>query len=213
MSATNFATFLRPSSKTIKPRVFCYTDQEFDTRKQSRMTKTYRIVLLLSPPSFVAAQSAGKLYSGTAVVGLRLNDQLYLQILRNAADFGPNRQLGANTNDQILYGTFETHCDLNLSSSINYPPSYSSVIATHCSTVIGEYAGQIICWCKLDSLDVINEVLKDDGSMHSSAFYNTMDTGLINAVFNAAGSEDPTQSCTLTTTTLKARIRFLLSTA
>ncbi|KAL5526942.1 hypothetical protein ACEPAF_8669 [Sanghuangporus sanghuang] len=153
-----------------------------------------------------AAKAAGKLYFGTAVDGPGLNDQPYLAVLRNSADFGqitaanamkwdatePSRNSFnfnngnqivnlADQNGQMLRGhTCVWHSQLPswVSNGGFDSATLSSIVQNHCSRVV-------------DAWDVVNEVLNEDGSMRSSVFYNTMGTNFINIAFNAARQADP----------------------
>ncbi|KAL5485662.1 hypothetical protein ACEPAI_6703 [Sanghuangporus weigelae] len=150
-----------------------------------------------------AAKTAGKLYFGTAVDGPGLNDQPYLAILRNTADFGqitaanamkwdatePSRNSFsfnngnqivnlANQNGQMLRGhTCVWHSQLPswVSNGGFDSAALSSIVQNHCSSVVGQWAGSI----------------NEDGSLRSSVFYNTMSTNFINVAFNAARQADP----------------------
>jgi len=61
----------------------------------------------------------------------------------------------------------------------------SSIISTHCSTVVGHYKGQAYSW------DVLNELFNDDGTWRSDVFYNTLGTTYPAIALNAARQADP----------------------
>ncbi|KAH9847489.1 glycoside hydrolase superfamily [Lenzites betulinus] len=61
----------------------------------------------------------------------------------------------------------------------------TSVIQTHCSTLVGHYKGQIYSW------DVINEPFNDDGTWRQDVFYNTLSTSYVPIALKAARAADP----------------------
>ncbi|KII85154.1 glycoside hydrolase family 10 protein [Plicaturopsis crispa FD-325 SS-3] len=61
----------------------------------------------------------------------------------------------------------------------------TSIIQTHCSTVVGHYKGKIYSW------DVVNEPFNDDGTWRTDVFYNTLNTAYVGIALNAARSADP----------------------
>jgi endo-1,4-beta-xylanase len=58
-------------------------------------------------------------------------------------------------------------------------------LTEHINTVAGRYAG------KLDSWDVVNEALNDDGTMRESIFYKLMGDSYIKEAFELAAKADP----------------------
>ncbi|TFK48163.1 endo-1,4-beta xylanase [Heliocybe sulcata] len=62
----------------------------------------------------------------------------------------------------------------------------SSILTTHCSTLVSRYKGQVYSW------DVVNEPFNEDGSQRSFVFTNTLGTSYISTVLKAARAADPT---------------------
>ncbi|KII85155.1 glycoside hydrolase family 10 protein [Plicaturopsis crispa FD-325 SS-3] len=61
----------------------------------------------------------------------------------------------------------------------------TSIIQTHCSTVVGHYKGQIYSW------DVVNEPFNDDGTWRTDVFFNTLGEDYVGIALEAASGADP----------------------
>ncbi|KAF9489445.1 endo-1,4-beta xylanase [Pleurotus eryngii] len=157
------------------------------------------------------AQAAGKLYFGTATNIEELSDTAYAAIINNRTEFGqitaanvmkwdstePSRgvftfgagdQIAAlaKKNNQLLRGhNCVWHQQLPSWVTVgNFDaPTLSSIVSTHCSSLVGHYKGQI--W------DVINECLNDDGTFRQSVFFDTLNTSFIATALRAARAADP----------------------
>ncbi|KAI0045965.1 glycoside hydrolase family 10 protein [Auriscalpium vulgare] len=161
------------------------------------------------------AKSAGKLYFGTATDNPELTDTAYTAILHNASEFGqitaansmkwdatePSRgdftfqnadviaQL-AKTDGQLLRGhncVWHEQLPSWVSSGNFNAATLSSILTTHCSTLVGRYKGQTCVY----SWDVVNEPFNDDGSFGTDVFLTTLNTSYIPTALNAASSADP----------------------
>ncbi|PAV16689.1 glycoside hydrolase family 10 [Pyrrhoderma noxium] len=163
------------------------------------------------------AKAAGKLYFGSATDNSELSDTAYVAILKNNAEFGqitpansmkwdatePQRgvftfsggdQIAtfAEGNSQLLRGhncVWYNQLPSWVSSGGFNAATLTSILQTHCSTIVEHYAGKI---CKhTNSWDVVNEAIGDDGNMRSFVFQNTIGTSYINTAFQAARGADP----------------------
>lgn len=61
----------------------------------------------------------------------------------------------------------------------------ASVLTDHINTIVGQYKGRI------DSWDVVNEALNEDGSLRESVFYKLMGASYLEHAFKAAAVADP----------------------
>ncbi|KAK0500455.1 beta-1,4-endoxylanase, partial [Armillaria luteobubalina] len=61
----------------------------------------------------------------------------------------------------------------------------TQIVATHCGTLVGHYAGRVYAW------DVINEPFNDDGTFRSDVFFNTLGQSYIGVALKAARAADP----------------------
>ncbi|KAL4261273.1 Beta-xylanase [Pleurotus pulmonarius] len=157
------------------------------------------------------AQAAGKLYFGTATNIEELSDAAYAAIINNRTEFGqitaanvmkwdstePSRgvftfgagdQIAAlaKKNNQLLRGhncVWHQQLPSWVTAGHFDAPTLSSIVSTHCSTLVGHYKGQI--W------DVINECLNDDGTFRQSVFFDTLNTSFIATALRAARAADP----------------------
>lgn len=62
----------------------------------------------------------------------------------------------------------------------------TSILQTHCSTVVSHYAGQIYSW------DVVNEPFNDDGTLRSFVFPDALGISYVTTALVAARAADPT---------------------
>ncbi|KAK0469769.1 endo-1,4-beta xylanase, partial [Desarmillaria tabescens] len=63
----------------------------------------------------------------------------------------------------------------------------TEIVATHCGTLVGHYAGRVY----VDSWDVINEPFNDDGTWRSDVFFDTMGESFVPVALKAARAADP----------------------
>ncbi|KAF9004039.1 beta-1,4-endoxylanase [Cyathus striatus] len=161
----------------------------------------------------VAAKAAGKLYFGSATDNPELTDTAYVAGLSNTADFmqltpgnsmkwdatEPSRGVFtftqgdaiaalAKKNGQLLRGhncVWYSQLPSWVSSGNFDNATLTSIVQTHCSTVVSHYKGQIYSW------DVVNEPFNDDGTWRTDVFYNTMGTAYVAVALNAARAADP----------------------
>ncbi|KDR75985.1 hypothetical protein GALMADRAFT_225732 [Galerina marginata CBS 339.88] len=158
-----------------------------------------------------AVKIAGKLYFGSATDNPELTDLPYVAELSNTSDFmqitpgntlkwyatEPTRGVFdfsgsdvivklAQKNGQIVRGhNCVWHSQLpDWVTAGNFDNStLQSIVTTHCSTIVGNYKGQI--W------DVINEPFNDDGTWRSDVFYDTIGEGYVALALQAARAADP----------------------
>ncbi|TCD71212.1 hypothetical protein EIP91_011690 [Steccherinum ochraceum] len=159
------------------------------------------------------AQSKGKLYLGSATDNPELTDAAYVKILSDNTMFGqitpgnsmkwdatePSRgqftwtgadQIAnlAQANGQLLRGhncVWYSQLPSWVSSGNFDSATLTSIIQTHCSTLVGRYKGEVYSW------DVVNEPFNDDGTWRSDVFYNTLGTDYVNITLQAARAADP----------------------
>ncbi|KDQ57133.1 glycoside hydrolase family 10 protein [Jaapia argillacea MUCL 33604] len=159
------------------------------------------------------AKLAGKKYFGTATDNSELTDTAYVAILDDNTEFGQLTPANSMKWDAIepTQGTFTfTNGDTiaNLAKAngqllrghncvwYNQLPSWvtattwtaaqlSSIVSTHCGTLVGHYKGQVYSW------DVINEPFNDDGTWRTDIFYNTLGTSYVSIALQAARAADP----------------------
>ncbi|THU87259.1 glycoside hydrolase family 10 protein [Dendrothele bispora CBS 962.96] len=157
------------------------------------------------------AKAAGKLYFGSATDNPELTNVQYISILNDSATFGqitPANSLKwdatepargdfnfsggdqivnlARANGQLLRGhNCVWHSQLpDWVSDGNFDAAtLTSILQTHCSTVVGRYQGEI--W------DVVNEPFNDDGTMRSFVFTDTLGSSYIDIALQAAKAADP----------------------
>ncbi|OBZ72074.1 Endo-1,4-beta-xylanase C [Grifola frondosa] len=179
-----------------------------------------------------AAKAAGKLYLGTATDNPELTDTAYVAILDDNQQFGqltaansmkwdatePTQgdftfaagdQIAnlAKANGQLLRGhncVWYSQLPSWVTSDNFSAAQLTSVIQTHCGTLVGHYKGQV-CTLALvtsphtpftnssspDSRQLGREAFNDDGTFRSDVFYNTLGTSYISIAFNAARAADP----------------------
>jgi len=159
------------------------------------------------------AKSKGKLYFGSATDNPELTDTAYMAILDDNTMFGqitpgnsmkwdatePSRgdftwtgadQIAnlAKTNGQLLRGhncVWYSQLPSWVTAGNFDAADLTSIIQTHCGTLVGRYAGQVYSW------DVVNEPFNDDGTWRSDVFYNTLGTSFVSIALNAARAADP----------------------
>ncbi|KAH8110176.1 endo-1,4-beta xylanase [Phellopilus nigrolimitatus] len=159
------------------------------------------------------AQAAGKLYLGSATDNPELNDTAYVAILSNNSEFGqitpgnsmkwdatePSQGTFSFTGGQVIVDLAQGNGQIIRGHNCvwyNQLPSWvtsgnfsatelTSIVATHCGTIVGHWAGEIYAW------DVINEPFNDDGTWRSDVFYDTLNTTFVPTALNAAREADP----------------------
>ncbi|KAL4248019.1 Beta-xylanase [Abortiporus biennis] len=159
------------------------------------------------------AKSKGKLYFGSATDNPELSDTAYVSILSDNTIFGqitpgnsmkwdatePSRGTFTFTNGDVIANLAAKNGQLlrghncvwhnqlpSWVSSGNFDaPTLTSIVQTHCSTVVGHYKGQVYSW------DVVNEPFNDDGTYRTDVFYNTLGTAYIATALQAARAADP----------------------
>ncbi|EJF60414.1 endo-beta-1,4-glucanase [Dichomitus squalens LYAD-421 SS1] len=157
------------------------------------------------------AKAAGKLYFGTATDNPELTDQPYVAILNNTQMFGqitaansmkwdatePEQgvftftqgdQIAAlATNDgRLLRGhncVWHEQLPSWVTSGTFTAAEVTSIIETHCSTLVGHYKGKV--W------DVVNEPFNDDGTFGQDVFFNALGEDYIAIALRAAKAADP----------------------
>ncbi|KAL4243794.1 Endo-1,4-beta-xylanase A [Abortiporus biennis] len=159
------------------------------------------------------AKSIGKTYFGTATDNSELSDAPYTAILDNINEFGqitpansmkwdatePSRGQFtftnadaianlAKKNGQLLRGhncVWYSQLPSWVSNGGFNAATLTSIIQTHCSTVVGRYKGSVYSW------DVVNEPFNDDGTWRTDVFYNTLGTSYVSIALQAARAADP----------------------
>ncbi|KAL0955074.1 hypothetical protein HGRIS_003991 [Hohenbuehelia grisea] len=167
------------------------------------------------------AKSKGKLYFGSATDNGEITDAPYKAILSDTKEFGQitpgnsmkwdatepqrgtftftNGDVIANlaaANGQLLRGhTCVWHSQLpSWVSAGNFSATeLTSIIETHCGTVVGHYKGKACKWrlYSYHAWDVVNEAFNEDGTFRSSVFYTTLGQDYIATAFRAARAADP----------------------
>ncbi|KAL5492729.1 hypothetical protein ACEPAI_4176 [Sanghuangporus weigelae] len=162
------------------------------------------------------ATTAGKLYFGSATDNPELTDMAYVAILSNSSEFGqitPGNSMKWDatepTQGQFDFTGGQQIVDLAQGAGqiirghncvwYNQLPSWvtsgnfdsdelTSIIQTHCGTIVSHWAGEITdryAW------DVVNEPFNDDGTWRSDVFYNTLGTDFVPIALNSAREADP----------------------
>jgi endo-1,4-beta-xylanase len=90
-------------------------------------------------------------------------------------------------NDMFMVGhALVWHSQLTpAANKINSPDSLRKFMTDHINTVVGRYKGKINSW------DVVNEALNEDGTMRESIFYKKLGEGYIKEAFDLAAKADP----------------------
>ncbi|EIN10037.1 endo-1,4-beta-xylanase C precursor [Punctularia strigosozonata HHB-11173 SS5] len=161
----------------------------------------------------VAAKAAGKTYFGSATDNPELTDTAYVTILNQTSEFmqltpGNSMKWDATEPEQGVFDFSGGDQVVNLAKAngqlvrghncvwYNQLPSWvsggsftaaelTSIVQTHCSTIVSHWAGDIYSW------DVINEPFNDDGTWRSDVFYNTLGTDYVPLALQAARAADP----------------------
>ncbi|PFH48763.1 glycoside hydrolase family 10 protein [Amanita thiersii Skay4041] len=165
------------------------------------------------------AKTAGKLYFGSATDNPELNDSPYVTQLGNKNDFGqitpgnsmkwdatePSRGTFTFTNGDTVANLAQSKGQLLRGHNCvwhNQLPGWvtsgnfdnatlTSIVETHCSTVVSHYKGKIGLTLWTDSWDVVNEPFNDDGTWRQTVFYNKIGPGYVAAALRAARAADP----------------------
>ncbi|KAJ8521912.1 hypothetical protein ONZ45_g1484 [Pleurotus djamor] len=160
------------------------------------------------------ALSKGKLYLGSATDNPELSDAPYKALLSDTTEFGQitpgnsmkwdatepsrgtftftNGDVVANlaiANGQILRGhNCVWHSQLPgwVTAGNFNATELTSIIQTHCSTVVDHYKGKI---CKYPLLG--RQPFNEDGTFRQSVFYNTLGSSYIEIALRAARAADP----------------------
>ncbi|EJD06385.1 endo-1,4-beta-xylanase A precursor [Fomitiporia mediterranea MF3/22] len=159
------------------------------------------------------AKGAGKKYFGTATDASEFqSDAAYAAVLTTKGEFGQLTPLNsmkwdttepsrgsfnfaggdalvaeAKANGQIVRGhncVWYNQLPSWVSNSGFNSATLTSVIQTHCSTLVGHFKGEIYAW------DVINEPFNDDGTWRSDVFYNTLGQSYVQIGLQAARGAD-----------------------
>ncbi|KAH8100978.1 glycoside hydrolase superfamily [Cristinia sonorae] len=159
------------------------------------------------------AKSKGKLYFGSATDNPELTDAAYMAILNDNTMFGqitPGNSMKwdatepsrgsfswsgadaianlAKKNGQLLRGhncVWYSQLPSWVSSGNFNAATLTSIIQTHCSTLVSRYKGQVYSW------DVVNEPFNDDGTWRTDVFFNTLGTDYVSIALQAARAADP----------------------
>lgn len=104
-------------------------------------------------------------------------------------DFGPADKFieyGQKNNMYIVGHTLVWHSQLpRFVGKINSADSVRLFMTEHIKTVAGRYAGKINSW------DVVNEALNEDGTLRKSVFLNKLGEGYLKEAFELAAKADP----------------------
>ncbi|KZV73004.1 glycoside hydrolase family 10 protein, partial [Peniophora sp. CONT] len=160
------------------------------------------------------AQAAGKKYFGSATDNPELTDSAYVAILSDSSEFGqitpgnswkwdatePSQGTFTFTNGDVIRDLAQSNGQLIRGHNCvwyNQLPSWvtsgswtadtlSSVVSTHCGSLVKHYAGQtnVVLTCCVSSFN-------DDGTWRADVFYNTMGTNYIPVALEAARAADP----------------------
>ncbi|KAK4655119.1 hypothetical protein QC762_404530 [Podospora pseudocomata] len=160
------------------------------------------------------AKEAGLLYFGTAVDNPSLNNQNYLRIARDPAEFGSltpaNGQKWSNTQasqGRFTYGSGDAIANIarqtgqqlrchtlvwynqlpgwDTVSSVYSRDQMQQIITAHIQNVAGHYKGRCYAW------DVVNEAMEDDGRYRNNPMYRAMGVDYITHSFKVAQQTDP----------------------
>ncbi|OJT02462.1 Endo-1,4-beta-xylanase C [Trametes pubescens] len=165
------------------------------------------------------AKTAGKLYLGTATDNNELTDAAYTAILDDNSQFGqitpansmkwdatePTRgtftfsggdQIAnlAKTNGMLLRGhncVWYNQLPSWVANGQFTAADLTTVIQTHCSTLVSHYKGQVYDKKTLGTSSTVSEPFNDDGTWRSDVFYNTLGTSYVPIALKAARAADP----------------------
>ncbi|KAJ7277471.1 beta-1,4-endoxylanase [Mycena rebaudengoi] len=161
----------------------------------------------------IAKSTGGKLYFGSATDNPELTDAAYVALLSDNTLFGqitpgnsmkwdatePSRGTFTFTNGDTVAALAKKNSQLLRGHNCvwyNQLPSWVSsggfnattlttILQTHCSTVVSHYKGQVYAW------DVVNEPFNDDGTWRSFVFFNTLGMSYVSLALQAARAADP----------------------
>ncbi|KAI0311130.1 endo-1,4-beta xylanase [Amylostereum chailletii] len=178
------------------------------------------------------AKGAGKLYFGSATDNSELSDSAYVKILSDSSMFGqltpgnsmkwdatePSRgtftftkgdQIAslAKKNGQLLRGhncVWHNQLPSWVSNGGFDAATLTSIIQTHCSTLVGHYKGQICTsysltsplYCMIPGTLLMTQTLiraepfNDDGTWRKDVFFNTLNTDYVAIALKAARAAD-----------------------
>lgn len=95
-------------------------------------------------------------------------------------------EYGQKNNMYIVGHTLVWHSQLpTFVSKIKSSDSVRIFMTDHINTVVGRYAGKINSW------DVVNEALNEDGTLRKSVYLNKLGEGYIKEAFDLAAKADP----------------------
>ncbi|KAJ7658421.1 endo-1,4-beta-xylanase C precursor [Mycena rosella] len=161
----------------------------------------------------VAKTLGGKLYFGSATDNPELTDTAYVATLSDNTLFGqitPGNSMKwdatepsqgtftfaagdviaalAKNNGQLLRGHncvwYNQLASWVTAGNFN-ATALTSILQTHCSTVVSHYAGQVYSW------DVVNEPFNDDGTVRAFVFSNALGLAYVTTALVAARAADP----------------------
>ncbi|WP_447642718.1 MULTISPECIES: endo-1,4-beta-xylanase [Chitinophagaceae] len=104
-------------------------------------------------------------------------------------DFAPADQyvtLGEKNHQYIVGHTLVWHSQLSpFVKNIQDKDSFRTFMDNHIQTIVGRYKGRVNSW------DVVNEALNEDGTLRESPFYKKLGAGYIEEAFRLAAATDP----------------------
>lgn len=151
---------------------------------------------------FIGAAINGDLVKGTDTLGLKLLKRefnsitpenimkwSYIHPLPDTFDFEMSDkyvELGQKNNMRIIGHTLVWHSQLaDWVSQVDDSLSMAGVLKDHINTIVGRYKGRI------DSWDVVNEALNEDGSLRESVFKKVLGDHYVELAFQTAAEADP----------------------
>lgn len=94
--------------------------------------------------------------------------------------------LGENNDKHLVGHTLVWHSQLaDWVSELNDSTAMADMLTNHINTIVGRYKG------KIDSWDVVNEALNEDGTLRESIFKEVLGDGYIEMAFELAEKADP----------------------
>ncbi|KAJ7921708.1 beta-1,4-endoxylanase, partial [Mycena leptocephala] len=164
----------------------------------------------------IAKSLAGKKYFGSATDNPELTDTTYVATLSDNTLFGqitpgnsmkwdatePSRGTFTFTNGDAIAALAKKNGQLlrghncvwynQLASWVtagNFnATTLTSILQTHCGTVVSHYAGQVL---NVDAWDVVNEPFNDDGTVRAFVFSNALGLAYVTTALVAARAADP----------------------